>query len=131
MRRWLMDILGSMLAYLGCVAGIVGALVISFIVYFSPPAHSTNIKHAIAMVARPSVAKADQRTHIVTIVAQSTTTPQTATAPPPTAVAASARPKAQSSRAQAMRRLVEEERAKRWAYQQDPDFETRFLGYAD
>ena len=32
-----MDILASMLAYLGCVAGIVGALVMSFVVLFSAP----------------------------------------------------------------------------------------------
>jgi hypothetical protein len=48
----------------------------------------------------------------------------------PPALALNVRQKVQASRAQA-RRLVQEERARRWAYEQDSDFESRFLGYAD
>jgi cytoskeletal protein RodZ len=46
-----MDILASMLAYLGSVTGIVAALAISFVVYFSPSHHATAIKHAAATAA--------------------------------------------------------------------------------
>jgi hypothetical protein len=56
-----------------------------------------------------------------------TVTPAEATPPQPTATHA----KALAVRAQKWRRFVQEERARRWAYQQDPDFESRFLGYAD
>jgi hypothetical protein len=59
----------------------------------------------------------------VSTVAQSATP-----APTPTA---SARAKMLTARAQKLRRFGQEERARRWAYQQDPDFESRFLGYAD
>jgi hypothetical protein len=119
-----------MLAYLGCVAGIVGALMISFIVYFSPPAHPAHLTHTTEMVAKPSAAKADRLTHVVATVAPDAPAPEQVMASPPT-VAATTLPKEQASRAQAMRRQVQEERAKRWAYQQDPDFETRFLSYAN
>jgi hypothetical protein len=36
-----------------------------------------------------------------------------------------------SASAARLRRLVQEERARRWAYEQDSSFESRFLGYAD
>jgi hypothetical protein len=49
----------------------------------------------------------------------------------PSTSAASDRQQAQKVRAQNARRLIEEERAKRWAYLKDPDFESRFLSYAN
>jgi hypothetical protein len=48
----------------------------------------------------------------------------------PTAAAHDVRGKHALSAAQA-RRLIQEERARRWAYQQNSSFENRFLGYAD
>jgi hypothetical protein len=50
---------------------------------------------------------------------------------PQKAAATSSASQVQGMRTQYFRRLVQEERAKRWAYQQDPSFENRFLGYAD
>jgi hypothetical protein len=131
-----MDILGSMLAYLGCVGGIVGALVLSFTVFISAPGQRVDSKHPVAMAAKQSVLKAaaapqakptaklEQRAPVVSTVAQSTAVPQTI-------IAASARQKTAATRAEYLHRIVQEERARRWAYQQDPDFEARFLGYAD
>lgn len=135
--RLSMDILASMLAYLGCVAGIVGALVLSFTVFISSPGTIKHPgKHRVAMTAKQSVlktaaapqakptAKLEQGAPVASSVAQSTPVPQTT-------VAASARQKTAVTRAEYLRRNVQEERARRWAYQQDPDFEARFLGYAD
>jgi hypothetical protein len=144
-----MDILASILAYLGCMAGIVGALVISFALFFSAPhiaqpnipqrvAHNargqsvaTTAKAVTPNAATAAVAKAptksDRDTQAVSAIAQNAA-PAPTPIPPPTA---SARAKMAAARAQKLRRFVQEERARRWAYQQDPDFESRFLGYVD
>jgi hypothetical protein len=151
-----MDILASMLAYLGCVSGIVCALVLSFVVYFSHPDRSAaHINHPVATanaavrpVATASAAVAKVTTIAQVNPAQVNPTPKaepkdapknasvalsdtTTAAAPRATVPVSTRHKVQLSRPQHYRRLVEEERARRWAYQQDPDFEARFLGYAD
>ncbi len=135
-----MDIVASILAYLGCMAGIVGALAVSFALFFSAPdlpppiAHSAG-RQSVAVTAKTatpnpaiasaakSQAKPNKGAEVVSTVAQSTTP-----APTPTA---SARAKMLAARAQKLRRFVQEERARRWAYQQDPDFESRFLGFTD
>jgi hypothetical protein len=130
-----MDILAPIFAYLGCVAGIVCALAISFMVYVSPPGQTTANKPNVATAASPlkvttiaqakAAPKADRHdTHVASAAGD-------AAAPPPPTVAFSARHRAQISRAQYYRRLVEEQRLKRLAYQQNPEFEARFLGYAD
>jgi hypothetical protein len=136
-----MDIIGSMLAYLGCVTGIVGALAISFLVLFASPEPPATPLHAAAMTARQTPAKtiAAAEAKPAAKIAQADNAvaallPGTETVPQ-RAVVAGARQKMQMSRAH-LRRLVQEERAqeeraRRWAYQQDPDFEARFLGYAD
>jgi hypothetical protein len=51
-------------------------------------------------------------------------------ATPSAPIAADARQKGQSSPAR-LRRLAQEERARRWVYQQDSSFESRFMSYAD
>ncbi len=129
-----MDIIASIFAYLGCVTGIVGALAVSFFVVFAAPHAAAPAHQAVAMVSRPAVArtiaaaetkpapKAGQRDEKIA-------SHDTAPAQPP-ALALNVRQKVQASRAQA-RRLVQEERARRWAYEQDSNFESRFLGYAD
>jgi hypothetical protein len=128
--RLSMDILASMLAYLGCVAGIVGALALSFTVLISAPGKPANIKHPLAMAAKQSVLKtaaapqAKPSAPVISTVAQRVALPETP-------VATAVRQKAEASRTQTLRRQVQEERARRWAYQQDPEFEARFLGYAD
>lgn len=133
-----MDILASILAYLGCVAGIVGALLISFTVLFSTPGQLPNTapiaaKQSTAMAAKPAAPKvttASVASPAAQPVARSggAATAAQAAAPPKTTIA---RSKILATRAQKWRRFVQEERARRWAYQQDPDFESRFLGYAD
>jgi len=132
-----MDIIASVLAYMGCVTGIIGALVLSFAIFLSTPDQPTGINYPVAMAANQSVARAttphatsklEHRPPLVATDVQSTPAPQTMAQ---TMATASARQKVQTSRAQYLRRMVQEERARRWAYQQDPDFEARFLGYAD
>ncbi len=144
-----MDIVASILAYLGCMAGVVGALLISFSVFFSAPNVPQRVAGANGQTAataaktatpKPAIAAAKipaqqsgRGASVVSTIAQNTT-PQNTTSQKTTAAPApsvSAHSKVVAARAQKMRRFVQEERARRWAYQQDPDFEARFLGYAD
>lgn len=132
-----MDILASILAYLGCMTAVVAAMAISLAAFLSAPDQVPNVapKQSIAITAKPGApkvittavakepAKLDQELRGSSIAAQHTTSASTK--------AASARSKMLAARAQKMRRFVQEERARRWAYQQDPDFDARFLGYAD
>ncbi|MFZ0423596.1 MAG: hypothetical protein WAL80_12025 [Xanthobacteraceae bacterium] len=127
-----MDILAAMLAYLGCVTGIVGALAISFYVYIAPPGQTAAGMQTAAVAVKANdgktgAPKSTALTHLkpITTIAQRT---QDAAAAVP--VAADVRQKGQLSHA-ALRRLAQEQRAKRWAYQQDSSFESRFLSYAD
>jgi len=126
-----MDILGAMLVYLGSVTGIIAALAISGVLYFSPSHHATPLKQSVAMIVQQSKR---QETRAAPSVAQSVPPLQSTVAqsvPPPQTAAAAAPLQVQAMRAQYLRRIVQEGRAKRWAYQQDPSFENRFLGYAD
>jgi hypothetical protein len=121
-----MDILAAMFAYLASVTGIVAALAISFVLYFSPPHHATPVKQAVATVVQqsgPKAAPPPQR-------ASAAVTPQNPELPQKTATP-SAATQVQAMRADYLRRLVQEQRARRWAYQSDASFENRFLGYAD
>ncbi len=127
-----MDILAAMLAYLGCVTGMVGALVISFYLYFVAPPQLTAPAQTAAVAATADVIRTGAShsaavTHVqpVTTIAQRAV--DAATVAP---IAADARQKGQLSRAE-LRRLAQEQRARRWAYQQDSSFESRFLSYAD
>ena len=144
-----MDILASIFAYLGCVTGIVGALAMSFYLVFAAPnpaltpadtmamaTKSDLLRTAIAPRVNPvaNIARAD--THVASrvtsqeapqVASQNALNVSTADASP----AAPAAKKTQLAHAQLLRRLAQEDRARRWAYQQDPSFETRFLGYAD
>jgi hypothetical protein len=130
-----MDILAAMLAYLGCVAGIVAALVMSCAIVLSTPDRPALEKQTLAMVAKPSAAKT------ATMKAKpSVKIPATAARVPPsdpvgTIVAQTTNTENDRQRSRITRvhlyRLVREERAKRWAYQQDKDFESLFMSYAD
>jgi hypothetical protein len=132
-----MDIIASMLAYLGCVTGIVGALVVSFYVYFGAPGETAAPMQTAAVVTKVG------STNTSAIMSAAPKTTAAAELKPVTTIAQGAdngaplrpfgietRQKGQLSRAQ-LRRLAQEERAKRWAYQQEPDFESRFMSYAD
>jgi hypothetical protein len=136
-----MDIIASMLTYLGCVTGIVAALAISVVVYFSPSHHAAAMKHAAATAAHSSalgvttIAQATPASttdqHDASVTPAKTDKLDPAVQPASTPAPVSVRRKTRLSRTQYYRRLVQEERARRWAYQQNPDFEARFLGYAD
>ncbi len=140
----LMDILASILAYLGCITGIVGALALSFFLFFAAPDQSTMPIRTAAIAAKPIAAKTATVTEVApasknepaikneqAIASDGAKTDVAQAEPaPPTPVVLSSRQKRQQLAAH-LRRLAQEERARRWAYQQDPDFEARFLGYAD
>jgi hypothetical protein len=132
-----MDVLAAMFAYLGCVTGIVGALAISFFVFFSAPnqqimakntvviaAKSNKLNTALVSDVKPAPAPVVAKTDVAKVEVD-----KVEIVPPPK-IAANARTKTLTSSAQ-LRRLVQEERARRFAYQQDADFDARFLGYAD
>jgi hypothetical protein len=127
-----MDILTAMLAYLGCVTGLVGALVISFYVYFVVPAQLTAPMQTAAVAVKANdikigTPKSAAATHLNPVI---TIARSAEDATPSAPIAADARQKGQSSPAR-LRRLAQEQRARRWVYQQDSSFESRFLSYAD
>jgi hypothetical protein len=134
-----MDILAGMLAYMAGIGALFASLAVSFFVFFSTPHEplqtGTQPQSARAMLVRPSApnkpaaveARATQSDGHSEKHAAAAGAPGTAQ---PTASPRDLRRKHAASAAQA-RRLTQEERAHRWAYQQDPSFESRFLGYAD
>jgi hypothetical protein len=138
-----MDILAGMLAYVAGIGALFASLAVSFFVFFSTPHEplqtETQPQSARAMLVRPSAP--NKPAAVEARATQSAT--QTDGHSEKHAAAAGARGAAQqtasprdlrrkhaASAAQA-RRLTQEERAHRWAYQQDSSFESRFHGYAD
>jgi hypothetical protein len=147
-----MDIFAPILAYLTCVAGIVGAFVVSFVVVFSAPNQPAPSQHNAAIVsasplktatlveAKNLAVKSEQSDKPAVNYATNTTqkreaAPQAAATPAATPAQGAAaqrlaaidtRQKSKISRAQ-WRQMVQQERNHRLA----SDFETRFLGYAD
>jgi hypothetical protein len=134
-----MDILAGMLAYVAGIGALFAGLAVSFFVFFSTPHEplqtETQPQSASAMLVRPSTpnksaaleARATQSAGQSEKHAAAAGSPGAAQ---PTASARNRHGKHAASAAQA-RRLIQEERARRWAYQQDSSFESRFLGYAD
>src|SRR5271169_2575091 len=149
-----MDILAPVLAYLTCVAGIVGAFAVSFFVVFSTPNQPAIPQHSAAaaivsplktaaLVEANKPATKDSQADKPAVNYVAPTTQKREAAPRASAVQApaaqpaaqklaaiDARQKPKISRAQ-WRQIVAQERSRRLAYQQGADFETRFLGYAD
>jgi hypothetical protein len=126
-----MDILASMLAYLGCVTGIVAALVTSCAILLSTPDQPARANQTIAMVSKPGAAKtATEAKPGAAITARVPPSGPAGTIVAQTTNTEIDRQRAQITRVH-LRRLVQEERAKRWAYQQDRDFESLFMSYAD
>jgi hypothetical protein len=123
-----MDILASILAYLGCVTGIVGALAISSFVFFSAPSHQIIANSTLTTAAKPAALKTADAAEAKSASASHVAKVEFVPAPK---IAADTRPVAHISPAPQTRRLVREERARRFAYQQDPTFEARFLSHAD
>ncbi len=142
-----MDILAGMLAYVAGIGALLGALAVSFFVFFATPHEPLQTQAqpqgASAMLVRPSTpnkhatveasSKQIAKQNATQSAVRSEKHAAAAHAPgsaQPTASARDVRGKHAASVAQA-RRLIQEERARRWAYQQEPNFEGRFLGYAD
>jgi hypothetical protein len=129
-----MDILASMLAYLTCVTGIIGALCLATVLYFSTPGQPA-LTHSAAIAIRTSATKISPvNLNALETPVSSTATPEPLPQANVAATAHAAKAAADARQAQLsaaqLRRLVQEERAKRWAYK-DPDFESRFMSYAD
>jgi hypothetical protein len=135
-----MDILAAMFAYLVCIAGVITGLVMSFVVFFSPPgAFSGPPTEAIAMVARANPPSSNHgapapASPVKTIAKISRSDEQLAAASPPpaadTPVAADARQKPLFSPSH-QRRLAEKQRAKQLASGERSSFESRFLHFDD
>jgi hypothetical protein len=132
-RVLLMDILASMLAYLISVAGVIAALTVSFVIFFANPDQQPFIPAARDVAAMTASGLVDKATgaqvRMVTEVKKQSKQTQSK-AMPPVAIAIDARQKPLTSLKQ-LRRLADEERAKRFAYRANSDFETRFLHYDD
>jgi hypothetical protein len=141
-----MDILAGVLVYVAGIGALFAGLAVSFFVFFATPHEplqtETQPQNARAMLVRPSTpnkpaleASAKQNathsaSHFEKSAEKHTAAADSSVAAQTTASARDPRRKHAASAAQA-RRLIQEERARRWAYQQDSSFESRFLGYAD
>ncbi len=133
-----MDILAGMLAYIAGLGALFGALAVAFFVFFAGPKDALQTQaqpqSASAMLVRPSTAnkvEARAKRGARETSLHSAKHATAAASPTPTQPAShEARRKPATPVAQA-RRLMQEERARRWAYQQDSNFEHRFLGYSD
>jgi hypothetical protein len=145
-----MDILAGMLAYLAGIGALFGALALSLVLFTSteskPPAPRQPQSATAMMVAPGASGKTPAAQARVKPAVEPQKHQRPAATPVEPARAATVAHDAQTHdahRQSAMsaaksRRLVHEERARRWAYQQDakepsqdPSFESRFLGYAD
>jgi hypothetical protein len=147
-----MDILAGILAYVAGIGAVIAGLAISFSVFFAtqnPPLQTqSQPQNASAMLVRPGSAGTPSKPTAIGALAKPTASrgnhPEKHAASAGADAArspASGRDlhhKATGASAQA-RRLLQEERARRWAYQQDSgqgsshdsSFQSRFLGYAD
>ena len=129
-----MDILAGMLAYLAGIGALFAGLALSFFVFFSTPHEplQTQPQSASAKVQPSTLNKLAAVEARAKQSADHSEKHATAAGSPGSAQA-SARDvdgKHAASSAQA-RRLIQEERARRWAYRRDSSFERRFLDYAD
>jgi hypothetical protein len=134
-----MDILAGMFAYVAGIGALVAGLTVSFFVFFAVPQEPIQTQAgpqtASAMLVRPSTANKPVTVdpHAKQSASHSEEHAAVAALPSvarPTAYARDFRHKHTKSAAQARQR-VQEERARRWAYQQNSSFNSHFLGYAD
>jgi len=129
-----MDILASMLAYLAGIGALFTGLAVLFFVFFSTPHEplQPQPQSASAMLVQPSTLNKPAAVEARAKQSADHFEKHTTAAGSPGSAQASARDvhgKYAASAAQARR--FQEERGRRWAYQQDSSFERRFLGYAD
>lgn len=141
-----MDILAGMLAYVAGVGAVFATLAVSFFVFFATPhvplQTETQPQNSSAMPVRPSMpnkpaAEARVKQNATQSAGYSEKPAERHAAAAGSSVHAQATASARdpqrkhaASAAQA-HRLIQEDRARRWAYQPDSSFESRFLGYAD
>jgi hypothetical protein len=138
-----MGILAGMFAYVAGIGALFAAIAVSFFVVFATPKEPVQTQphsqSANAMLVRPSLPTkpATVEAHATQSAAQNGSHSEkhaaivvSSSAAQPTSTARKHHRKPAASTAQA-RHLIQEERARRWAYQQDSSFESRFLGYAD
>jgi hypothetical protein len=147
-----MDILAGMLAYMAGIGALIAGLAISFSVFFATPNQPLQTENqpqsASAMLVRPSAAN---KPAVIGAVGKqsaghfdkSAEKHAAAAALPSTAQPTASRElrRKHATSAAQVRRPIQEERARRWAYQQNPSarnqnaqnpsFESRFLDYAD
>ena len=130
-----MDILAGMLAYLAGIGALFAGLALSFFVFFSTPHESlqTQPQSASVMLVQPSTLNKLAAVEARAKQSADHSEKHSTAAGSPGSAQESARDvhgKHAASAARA-RRLIQDERAHRLAYQQDSSFERRFLGYAD
>jgi hypothetical protein len=143
-----MDILAGIIAYMAGLAAFFGALAVAFFVFFATPKAplQNEPQSANAMLVRPSTPNkpATAEAHTKQAAKEKAVHSEKhaiAAASPDRAqqtVSGQIHSKSAASTAHA-RRLIQEDRARRWAYQQDQGqdqgqdhgFDRRFLGYAD
>lgn len=125
-----MDIIASILAYVVCMTGLVTGLIMSFLVFFSPPGGQPGTPaQALAMAEEPSasaIAKVSPTENVLPVV----TVARAATAAPRAAVALDAEQKPLLT-PHRRRQLAERERERHLAFRERSSFEARFLGYED
>jgi hypothetical protein len=143
-----MDILAGMLAYLAGIGVIFGGLALSLLLFTATPKQplTPHSPVATAMRVAPSAAAKtpDAQAHAKQTDSRfekpGEHAPPAARPPDAARVATMARDinrdkhRKTATPAENARRLAQEERARRWAYQQDANgstFASRFLGYAD
>jgi hypothetical protein len=138
-----MDLLASILAYLGTVTAIIVAVVMSYDAFIYTPLHSINPQHTVTVAAKPSAAKAASSASAGKIAPPSVPAASLPHgAPSRGALAAkaasqndvAAERRAASARKEAarqkhIRRLARQARGREWASQQPPG--TFGLGYAE
>jgi hypothetical protein len=127
--------LAGMLAYVAGIGALFAGLAVSFFVFFSTPNQpletQTHPQSASAMLVRPSTPNKPAAVEAHAMRRAGHSEKHAAGAAGTAQPAASARDLRRKPSAAQARRLIQEERARRWAYQQDSSFKSRFLGYAD
>lgn len=132
-----MDILAGMLAYVAGLGALFGAFAVAFMFVATPKAPlQTQPQSANAMLVRPSTAHKPNKLAEARTKESAHHSENHAAAtgsrdgPQRTASVRDSRRNHIASAPQA-RLSIDEERARRWAYQQDGNFASRFLGYSE
>jgi hypothetical protein len=136
-----MALLASMLAYLGAATAIAVALLMATTVFLATPDQPTSTLQTLAMASRPIAPEA-------TTNATTKPTPMIGRLEPRVPLqlldsgtaskikgGAYTRPRPHTANAslrkQFLHMLARQERTRRWANQQEPDFGSRYMGYVD